>query len=109
MSDQSNIKNQESNYSPNGDEVIGVVDAVKTFKDLGLDPDNREGMRVIEVDSSGDVYYRTDGGIPTSASRVMEAGRWEIGKAEALAIKFLNVGAAVTFVMQAQNFNRIKS
>jgi len=108
MGEQTSIKNQEANYSPNGSQVTGTVDAVKTFKQLGVDPDNRIGMLVIEIDTDGDLYYRCDGEDPTSADSVLEAGTYLVGKQEARFSKFLNVGANVTVIMQPHNFDLIK-
>ena len=104
---ETSIKNQETNYSPNEEQVTAVVSAVSTFTDLGVNPDDRLGMRIIEVDTDGDVYYRTDGADPTSADKIMTAGVYEFGIAEMRVVKFLNVGANVTFIMQPQNFNMI--
>ena len=70
MAEQTSIKNQEGNYSPNGAQVTGTISAVQTFKQLGVDPENRDGMLAIEIDTDGDLYYRCDGEDPTSADRV---------------------------------------
>lgn len=100
------VQNEDINVIPTGDDVTATVSGTaQTFLDMGLDIADSANIKSVEFRLTEDCYIRRFEGKSASASNgTIKAGRYMMGREEALQASFLNVAADSIFTLQPFNY-----